>query len=82
MSRSGQLLPIPAGSEIAVGMDALVALWPDGFTGLQWPRSAWLGIAERVLGGAYPQSSSADRNITARSLAPFPLAQPATRLNR
>lgn len=41
---------------------------PDGF-----PRSKWLRAVEFRLHDYYPQSSSADRRLTARSVAPFPL---------
>lgn len=78
MSRSGSLLPIPAGSELARELESLTADWPDAFVHLRAPRSAWLTAAESLLAATWPTASSADRKLTARHLAPFPLALPGT----
>lgn len=66
---SGTLLPIPDDPRFAM----LQAGWPEQFRNRSFPRSAWLGIFEAVLGEYYPGSSSRDRSLTARSVAPFPL---------
>ena len=71
MSRHGSVLPIPDDPRI----NALIEAWPLGFDGERWPRSAWLHDVELILELIYPQSSSRDRNLTARSLAPFPLKE-------
>lgn len=41
---------------------------------LRFPRSVWLGGVEATLATLHPSASRADLNLTARSLAPFPLA--------
>ena len=63
------LLPIPDDPRFP----ALIAGWPDQFANRSFPRSAWLGMFEAVLEEHYPSSSSRDRSLTARSVAPFPL---------
>ena len=69
MSRHGTLLPIPERDPIFA---ELIALWPQP---ILWPtRSVWLTAFESMLRVHYPQSSSADRKLTARHYAPFPLA--------
>jgi hypothetical protein len=78
VSRNGVLLPLPAGY--------VLPPWPLG----QWaayaaahgwttPRSQWLGLVEHDLKASYPLASTADAALTARTLAPFPLAQPGVR---
>jgi len=47
---------------------------PPGMPPLRYPRTVWLTYFEDLLRTAYPQSSSADRKLTARHFAPFPLA--------
>lgn len=72
MSRHGTLLPIPEGSELGQGIAWMIEAWPDS---QRWPyRSRWLSELETRLSFAFPQSSSADRKLTARHYAPFPLA--------
>ncbi len=71
MSRHGTLLPLPDDPRFTRLRD----LWPDWFEPYPHPRSIWLGTFERILSELYPQSSSADRKLTARHYAPFPLAQ-------
>ena len=75
MSRNGTLLPIPEGSDLELRVQAWVSEWPEYERSvLRFPRSAWLGALEsRILHPAFPQSSSADRKLTARHYAPFPL---------
>lgn len=51
---------------------ALIAKWPDGYT----YRSQWLGELEDILREHYPWATSDSLTLTARSLAPFPLARP------
>lgn len=76
MSRSGQ--PIvwqgDADAERVVG-DALTAWRTGEYSGRPAPRARWLGDLERELALLFPYSSSADRTVTARSLAPFTLVQ-------
>ena len=71
MSKHGTLLPIPDDPFFA----EIIAAWPDVFGGYAggFPRSAWLHDFEARLREHYPQSSSADRKLTARHYAPFPL---------
>lgn len=70
MSRNGSLLPIPA--DIQPALDELIAAWPDFEARLAAEsRSKWFSIVEGVLHNVYPQSSSADRRLTARHFAPF-----------
>ena len=66
-------LPIPADPRLP----AMVAEWPTRYAGLYvFPRSVWLHDAEEILRGHYPQASSNELTLTARNLAPFPLALP------
>lgn len=76
MSRNGKQLPIPPGSQLAAELAALTEDWPAAFVHLRAPRAAWLTAAERLLAASWPASSSADRKLTARYLAPFPLMLP------
>ena len=75
MTRHGTVLPIPDDYRIQLLIDE----WPDGFGG---HRSWWLRVMESLLRACYmvnppPQAyNSRDVNVTARSLAPFPLAEP------
>jgi hypothetical protein len=63
-------LPVPDDPRIAT----LIAEWPDGS---RWPfRSRWLHDLEEVLRSSYPFASSDQLTLTARNLAPFPLALP------
>ena len=69
MSRNGTLLPIPPGASAA--FQTLIDAWPDP---QRWPyRSRWLKDFETLLLVYAPLSSSADRRLTARNHAPFPL---------
>ena len=71
MSRNGTRLPIPPGSQLEALIAEYVEAWPNPIV---WPfRSRWLGQVEALLQMWFPQSSSADRRLTARGLAPFPL---------
>jgi hypothetical protein len=74
VSRHGTVLPTPDDPELRQWIGA----WPDVYStyGILYPRSFWLTIAERILRASYPQASSRDLNVTARSLAPFALAEP------
>jgi hypothetical protein len=72
MTRHGVVLPIPDDPRIAT----LIANWNAGnFAAFQWPRSVWLEGMEQLLQTLVPGRSSRDYNVTARSLAPFPLAE-------
>ena len=74
MSRNGTLLPIPEGSELAEVVQDFIDAWPlVAESGVAWPRSKWLGSLERYIATVYPMSSRADRKLTARHYAPFPL---------
>jgi hypothetical protein len=65
-------LPLPDDVRLA----ALIEVWPLGFDGERWPRSAWLYDFEMVLREHYPHASSDQLTLTARLAAPFPLALP------
>jgi hypothetical protein len=53
-------------------MHNMVQDWLDGdYAIVAWPRSVWLGQVEAALLMHFPQSSSADRKLTARHYAPF-----------
>jgi hypothetical protein len=56
----------------------LVKKWEegDGYSFLPFPRSSWLRAVEDVLRRHYPGASSDELTLTARNLAPFPLAKP------
>ncbi len=71
MSRNGTLLPIPDDPRFA----DFIEHWPENAARYPHPRSVWLKAFEDTLRPFYPQSSSADRKLTARHYAPFPLAQ-------
>jgi hypothetical protein len=63
-------LPIPDDPRIA----GLLSSWPDGS---RWQyRSWWLYEVEAVLRIHYPRASSDQLTLTARNIAPFPLALP------
>ena len=68
MSRNGTLLPLPDSPTVEF------MLGPDGWPGRFTSRSKWLGAFEGLLRAYYPRASSADLRLTARSVAPFPLA--------
>ena len=75
MSRHGTLLPIPEGSVLADALALTVRAWEaGGYAHETWPRSVWLRNFEQRLRSAYPESTSADRKLTARHYAPFPMA--------
>jgi len=74
MTRHGTVLPIPDDPRVGVLIDEWPAL-AQAYGGL-YPRSYWLGLMESVLREDLPGHSSRDYNVTARSLAPFPLAEP------
>lgn len=76
MSRNGVLLPIPPGSSLAAQIEIFTDTWPDAWTQFPAPRAKWLTTVESALESFYPGSSSADRKLTARHLAPFPLVLP------
>lgn len=72
MTRSGSVLPIPDPRPPQI--QALIDLWP-AWAAMGVLRSKWLGAVEDELQAMFPAASSRDRNLTARSLAPFPLAE-------
>ena len=67
VTRRGSVLPTPDDPRIA----ELIASWPGSWR----TRGFWLTNLEAILREHYPQASSRDLNVTARSLAPFPLAE-------
>ncbi len=70
MSRHGTLLPIPDDPRFP----ELLADWQRIYMPAGVHRSLWLTEIERLLLQHYPESRSADRKLTARHYAPFPLA--------
>lgn len=70
MSRNGTLLPIPDTDQRFAVMQELWPTWER----LGVLRTSWLREFENLLREHYPASSSADRKLTARHAAPFPLA--------
>ena len=71
MTRRGSVLPTPDDSRIRT----LIEEWPSMETQWPFPRFGWLTLMEELLRQHYPQARSRDLNVTARSLAPFPLAE-------
>jgi hypothetical protein len=72
---TGSLLPLPDDPRLA----AITANWnaaQASYHSFVYPRSAWLHDFEAVLREHYPQASSDDLTLTARTAAPFPLALP------
>jgi hypothetical protein len=70
MSRNGTLLALPPGYT------------PPPYPLLNpspYPRSIWLRRVEDDLRAYYPSASTADLSLTARTHAPFYLAQPGQR---
>lgn len=66
-------LPIPDDPRLP----AMIQEWPLKYAGIYvYPRSVWLKDAETILRGHYPRASSNELTLTARNLAPFPLALP------
>jgi len=65
---TGTLLPIPDDPLL----QALLQNWPGSYTF----RSQWLHDFEAVLRSWYPAANSDSLTLTARSAAPFYLAQP------
>lgn len=73
MSRNGIMLPVS--DEWAQSYRALWRSYEEvGFT-----RSVWLHDVEAALHARFPGSSTADRALTARTIAPFALRQPGQR---
>lgn len=73
LSKNGHLLEITEGSQLDNELVALISLWPS-WASMAVNRSEWLKAAEDKLREVYPHASRADLNLTARSIAPFPLA--------
>jgi hypothetical protein len=67
-------LPIPDDPRIASALDP--GAWAEAWADKPFPRSAWLKAVEEILREHYPQASSNELTLTARNLAPFPLALP------
>jgi len=75
VSRHGTVIPIPPDSQLDSAIEALRESWLCGYwSGLPYPRAAWLTHVEALLEAYFPSASSRNRNLTARGLAPFPLA--------
>lgn len=79
MAASLLVLPDDPRREIVLWIQYAVAEWPQFVDthsrGLMpHPRSEWLRWVEDELRRLFPASSSADRKLTARHYAPFPLA--------
>ena len=75
MSRHGSMLDLSPPA-VAEAVEHMVSLWPEyeQIYGAAFPRSKWLKDLEDDLRVYYPDSSSADRRLTARNVAPFYLA--------
>lgn len=74
MSSHGVILPVAQSPNAEGAVVQLREWWSAGlFAVAAHPRAYWLSTTERVLGYYFPHASSRDRNLTARSLAPFPL---------
>lgn len=74
MSRNGTLLDVSRPPALADLLQESLLMWALGaYASTRFPRSAWLAHVENVLHIFYPFSSSRDRNLTARTIAPFPL---------
>lgn len=74
MSRHGVILDTSP-PQIAEYVAGLVEDWPHYERFARFPRSLWLSHLETGLAFFYPRASSRDRNLTARSLAPFTLKE-------
>lgn len=76
MSRSGVAIEWRGDPDAERVVAELLLAWRTGeYSGWPAPRARWLGDLERELDVIFPFSSSADRAVTARALAPFPLTQ-------
>jgi hypothetical protein len=72
---TGSLLPLPDDPRLG----QLFTDWSSGLyskVDLVYPRSVWLYAFEAVLREHYPSANSDSLTLTARSVAPFPLALP------
>jgi hypothetical protein len=71
---TGSLLPLPDDPRVVSllyeRLDGRLRAWPGTYTF----RSQWLHDFEAVLREHYPQANSDSLTLTARSVAPFPLA--------
>jgi hypothetical protein len=70
MSKHGVVLPLTPDY-----VEAWQARWDAFARHAPYPRASWLSALEADLATLYPGASSRDRNVTARSIAPFYLAQ-------
>lgn len=76
MSRSGVPIEWHGDADAERVVSDLLTAWRTGeYSGYPAPRARWLGDLELALSAIFPSSSSADRTVTARALAPFPLTQ-------
>ena len=76
MSRNGVVIAWQGDADAERAVDAAIAAWCAGtYAGYRAPRARWLSDLERELVPLFPDSTAADRAVTARSLAPFTLAQ-------
>lgn len=76
MSRHGTILNVSESPNAVARIGILTGYWNDGlYAGAAYPRSLWLTHVETELAHFFPSASSRDRNVTARSLAPFPLKE-------
>lgn len=74
MSRHGAVIDVSGNAQARELVDDLQFAWIAGvYDDFPFPRSKWLSDLERALRPMYPSASSRDLNVTARSLAPFPL---------
>ena len=76
MSSHGTVIDVSVSELATKRIETLTEYWHDGlYDRAPHPRSLWLSHVETELAHYFPAASSRDRNVTARSLAPFPLKE-------
>ena len=76
MSRHGVVLDTTQNPQASETVREAQFAWIEGvYDSFPFPRSKWLSDLETDLRPFFPGASSRDLNLTARFLAPFPLAQ-------
>lgn len=76
MSRNGERIDLQGNADAERVVGVALAAWHTGeYAGYPAPRARWLSDLEREFVQLFPDSTAADRAVTARSLAPFTLVQ-------